>query len=392
MSTPPATAPTDSPRPRPRLSQQLRDFWQRVSEGRQIEDLWSQLHAEARASYGLYSRDVDWGQIQQASTWKRPFYIVKALFLAMLMKLSPARRVLLLAALLLLLLSGIGFQYGQNANVSLDFRFLSALLLFLLLALELADRVTMKRDLEIAREIQGWLLPSAPPVVPGAEIAFAGRPQNTVAGDYYDAFYRGPAGASGSKLLLVVADVAGKSVPAALLMATLQASLRSLAAQPAGVADLLAGLNRYVCAHSQQGRRFTTAIVAEYDPQTRELAYINAGHNAPVLRRSSGRIERLDVGGVPLGVDPDATYESASLRLGTGDLLVFFTDGVVEAFNEKGAEFGETRWLAAISSLGDPTAATALGQLMAAVDEFVGATRQFDDITCMIFKVAALSA
>ena len=157
--------------------------------------------------------------------------------------------------------------------------------------------------------------------------------------------------------------------------------------QSGDLADLLANLNRYVCAHSQQGRRFTTAIVAEYDPQTRELAYINAGHNAPVLRRSSGQIERLSLGGVPLGVNPAALYESASLRLEPDDLLVFFTDGVVEAFNEQGAEFGEPRWLAAISSLANPTAAAALQQLMAAVDEFVGTTRQFDDITCMVFRV-----
>ncbi len=389
MSTPPDTASTDSPRPRSRPGQQLRDFWQRVSEGRQIEDLWSQLHAEARASYGLYSRDMDWTEIGKRKGLGRALLIIKEFFWALLLKLSPARRVLFLIALVCMVLSGIHFSFGESFVVDIRLQFLAALIFFVLLDLELADRVTMKRDLEIAREIQGWLLPSAPPVVPGAEIAFAGRPQNTVAGDYYDAFYRGSVGTPGCKLLLVVADVAGKSVPAALLMATLQASLRSLAAQPAGVADLLAGLNRYVCAHSQQGRRFTTAIVAEYEPQTRELAYINAGHNAPVLRRSSGRIERLDVGGVPLGVNPDATYESASLRLGTGDLLVFFTDGVVEAFNEKGAEFGEPRWLAAISSLGNPTAATALGQLMAAVDEFVGATRQFDDITCMVFKVDA---
>ncbi len=387
MSSSSSATPESSARSRPRVGAQLRDFWQRVSEGRQIEDLWSQFRDEARASYGLYSRDVDWGQIQQERAWQRPLYVAKALFLAMLMKLSPARRVLLLAALVLLFLSGMGFRYGQN-DVPIDFRSFAALLLFLLLALELADRVTMKRDLEIAREIQGWLLPAAPPVVPGAEIAFAGRPQNTVAGDYYDAFFRGAAD-GGSKLLLAVADVAGKSVPAALLMATLQASLRSLATQPTRLDELVAGLNRYVCAHSHQGRRFTTAIIAEYDPQARDLAYINAGHNAPVLRRSSGRIERLDVGGIPLGINGDAVYESASLRLDPGDLLILFTDGVVEAFDEQGAEFGEPRWLAAISSLGKPAAAVALQELMAVVDQFVGSTRQFDDITCMVFRVVA---
>ena len=112
----------------------------------------------------------------------------------------------------------------------------SRCILFLgLLLLELADKVTMKRDLEIAREIQSWLVPSLPPVVHEAEIAFFTRAQNSVAGDYYDAFYpSGDAGAGGeSKLMIVIADVVGKSIPAALLMATLQASLRTIAGEGA---------------------------------------------------------------------------------------------------------------------------------------------------------------
>ncbi len=144
------------------------------------------------------------------------------------MKLSPARRVLLLVALTLFVLSSVRAQlqrprHGCDSISS----WLSALLLLLLLSLELADKVIMKRDLEIAREIQTWLVPSLPPEVPGGEIAFATRPQNSVAGDYYDAFYPTASAAEGGKLMLVIADVAGKSVPAALLMATMQASLRT---------------------------------------------------------------------------------------------------------------------------------------------------------------------
>src|SRR5258706_5595464 len=102
--------------------------------------------------------------------------------------------------------------------------------------------------------------------------------------------------------MLVVADVAGKSVPAALLMATLQASLRTVAVENAPLADLVARLNRYACAHSLDGRRFTTAVLGEYNPATRRLSYVNAGHNAPILRRANGDMEKLDIGGVPLGI------------------------------------------------------------------------------------------
>jgi sigma-B regulation protein RsbU (phosphoserine phosphatase) len=295
----------------------------------------------------------------------------------LLLKLSPARRVLLLLAFVLLVLSG-----GNNIN----FELFAAILFLLLLSLELADKVTMKRDLEIAREIQSWLVPSHPPEVPGADIAFSTRPQNSVAGDYYDAFYPNAEAGNGSKLLVVIADVAGKSVPAALLMATLQASLRTIAGEGAPLADLVARLNRYACAHSLDGRRFTTAVLAEYDPPSRHLAYVNAGHNAPILRRANGTLEKLDRGGLPLGIQSAVVYETAALDLQPGDALIFFTDGVVEAFNEDGIEFGDDRWVSVIRALPELNAQESLQFLMKRVDDFVGATRQSDDITCLVFR------
>src|SRR5208283_2842448 len=249
--------------------------------------------------------------------------------------LSPARRVLLLVAFVLLLLP------SQNSH----YEFFGALLFLFLLALELADKVIMKRDLEIAREIQSWLVPSEPPAIPGAEVAFWTRPQNSVAGDYYDAFYPTADAASGGKLLLVMADVAGKSVPAALLMATLQASLRTLASEGMPLIQLAERLNHYACAHSLGGQRFTTAVIAEYDPVTRHLEFVNAGHNFPVVRRTNGGIDRLESSSLPFGISPKAAFSSASAVLQSGDTLVLFTDGVVEAFNSAGEEFSDSRWI-----------------------------------------------
>ncbi len=360
-----------------RFGDRVRNFWQRVSEGRQLDDLWSQFAADARASYGFYGRDVDWEEIQKLPRWRRPLHVTRQFFWALLLKLSPARRVLLLIAFVLLVLSG-----GNNIR----FEFFAAILFLLLLSLELADKVTMKRDLEIAREIQSWLVPSHPPEVPGADIAFATRPQNSVAGDYYDAFYPNAEAGPEGKLMVVIADVAGKSVPAALLMATLQASLRTIAGEGAPLADLVARLNRYACAHSLDGRRFTTAVLSEYDPQTRRLTYVNAGHNAPILRRQNGGLEKLEVGGLPLGIRSPGYYETASLELQPGDVLIFYTDGVVEAFNEESEEFGEDRWRAVIRTLPVLSAQESLQFLMKPVDEFVGATRQADDITCLVFR------
>src|SRR5580658_7098580 len=320
MSAPPnvpvssSSASSNPPKKRGRLS----NFWFRVSEGRAVDDLWDQFVADARASYGFYGKDVDWEEVESYSHWRRPFHIARQFFWALMMKLSPARRVLLVIALVLLILSGFGFRLSDQVVMDTKTESIAAVLLLLLLSLELADKVIMKRDLEIAREIQNWLVPSQPPEVPRAEIAFATRPQNSVAGDYYDAFYPTVSAAEGGKLLLVVADVAGKSVPAALLMATMQASLRTVAGEDAPLDSLVPRLNRYACAYSLDGRRFTTAVLAQYEHGTGKLTYVNAGHNAPVLRRADGTLEELDKGGLPLGIEANSAYEIGNVCLRPG--------------------------------------------------------------------------
>jgi phosphoserine phosphatase RsbU/P len=363
----------------------LRDFWQRVSEGRQVDELWSQFAADARATYGFYKKDVDWEEANKKSGLRRVMHIARQFFWALLLKLAPARRVLLLLALAFLIGSASAGRDGHSGGWD-RYLFFGILILLLLLALELADKVIMKRDLEIAREIQSWLVPSQPPEVPGGDIAFFTRPQNSVAGDYYDAFYTNPEKPNGGNLMIVIADVAGKSVPAALLMATFQASLRTIAGDGAALADLVARLNRYSSAHSLDGLRFTTAVLAEYDPATRGLNYVNAGHNPPVLRRANGGVELLEDGGLPLGIDSSATFQTGTTVLNPGDVLIFFTDGVVEAINQTGEEYGNQRWLDAIGALPRGSAQNALQYLMKGVDEYVGSTRQYDDITYLIFN------
>lgn len=360
-------------------------FWRRVSDGVELDQMWSQFHADARASYQLYAAEIDWTRREGERRGRRFLRITRAMFWAIIMKLSPGRRVLFLVSLILLAFPGIHFESGDTRFDMDNLAMLGGIGMFILLSLELSDRVTMKRDLEIAREIQSWLMPAAPPTVPGVEIAFTTRPANTVAGDYYDAFYRAPEGER-ERLLLVVADVAGKSVPAALLMATLQASLRTVAALPGSVVDLAVRLNRYACAQNLGGRRFTTAFLAELEPETGLLTYVNAGHNWPVLRRASGAVERLETGGLPLGILPASPYQSGSATLAKGDLLLIFTDGLVEAEDAQQQEYGEDRMLAILSNSYGGTAAEVLKRIMTSVDGFVGFTRQHDDITCLVLR------
>jgi phosphoserine phosphatase RsbU/P len=391
MSSPQThTAPAPGAKRRPEIFVQLDKFWLRVTEGLELSQLWRQFSTDARASYRLYQKDFD-SRAPRETRRKDFFHTAQEFAWALLEKLTPARRVLLLIGVILLIFPGGGFSYhgrmGEVEVAEFDFHFVGGVLIFVLLMLEVADRVVMKRDLEIARDIQRWLLPAIAPQVPGLSIAFATRPANTVAGDFYDVFARPSADGKSSDFLMVVADVAGKSVPAALLMATFQASLKTLSSTPCSLTDLVIGMNRYASSNSQGGLRFTTAFLAEFDPERRILTYTNAGHNPPILRRSSGAIEHLDRGGMPLGIQAQAPYESAQTTLQSGDWLIIFTDGLVEAMNARGEEYGEPRVMNILQASASATPEELLRRMMSDLDFFVGTTPQHDDVTCLFVKV-----
>jgi hypothetical protein len=368
----------------------LKNFWRRVSEGLEVSQLWSQFESEARASYRLYSKDVAAKTPEGLTPRGHHLHVIKEFFWAVFEKLSPARRVLLLVALLLVIIPHVGFQYaGEGGKLHMeefDLHVWGALILLGLLILEIGDRVVMKRDLQIAREIQTWLLPGAPPQIPGLAITYATRPANTVAGDYYDVFPRPGRTSEENRVVLAVADVAGKSIPAAMLMATFQASLKTLSTAQVALPELAANMNRYACSNSQGGLRFTTAFLAEYDSTHRTVHYINAGHNNPILRRASGQIERLDVGGLPFGIMSEAKYDAATITLAPGDWLVIFTDGLVEAVNARDEEYGEIRLRTALETGKSLQPSELLRRLMGDLDLFVGNTPQHDDVTCMLLK------
>jgi hypothetical protein len=385
-----ASPPAPQPGQPATFGVRLHRFWRRVTDGLEVSQLWSQFESEARTSYRLYSRDVEAKTPEGLTRGGRRIQIVKEFFWAVFEKLSPARRVLLLAALIMLCIPHSGFNFevsgGKIYSIEFDLHFWGGLLLLVLLLLEIGDRVVMKRDLQIAREIQTWLLPGTPPQIPGIAIAYATRPANTVAGDYYDVFPRPGKTAEDNRVVMAVADVAGKSIPAAMLMATFQASLKTLSTAHVELRELAANMNRYACSNSQGGLRFTTAFLAEYDPAHRTFHYINAGHNNPILRRAGGQIERLDVGGLPFGIMPEVSYESAQATLAPGDWLIIFTDGLVEAENSRQEEYGETRLLAAIDAAQSTEPEEMLRRLMFELDAFVGTTPQHDDVTCMLLK------
>jgi sigma-B regulation protein RsbU (phosphoserine phosphatase) len=194
-----------------------------------------------------------------------------------------------------------------------------------------------QRELEEARLIQRGLLPALMPRVSGVQLASAWQPANGVGGDCFDALPFGP-----GRLGLSIADVAGKGVPAALLMSNLQAAVRAFAQESAGPAWICASVNRLLCRNMAAGR-FVTFCYARIDVGGRRLTYANAGHNPPLLVTRDGRVERLHPGGTVLGVFAESMYEQGELPIGSGDRLLFYTDGMTESRNASGDEFTEER-------------------------------------------------
>ena len=372
-----------------KVSGRVDRFWRRVTDGMQLSQLWDQFRVDARTSYRLYSKEVDATPQPGRSGFGRGIHLAVQFFWAVVEKLTPARRILLLVALVLLFLAIQGSWAGADGHgvsIRIGGGLWGGLLLLLLLLMEVGDRVVMKRDLQIAKEIQAWLLPSVPPEVPGLAIAFATRAANTVAGDFYDIFPRPACEGANPTFLVAIADVAGKSVPAAMLMATFQASLKTLSAACTTLIDLVSKINTYACTNSQNGRRFTTAFIAEYDPAARTLTYINAGHNDPLLMRASGSVEKLNAGGLPLGVMENAPYDSATVQLAPGDWIAAFTDGVIEAENLAQLQYGEDRLLTMLRWGATSSPALLLQAILADIDQFAQNAPQHDDITCMLLR------
>jgi sigma-B regulation protein RsbU (phosphoserine phosphatase) len=246
-----------------------------------------------------------------------------------------------------------------------------------------AEQQRLERDVQIAQQVQERLFPRKPPHIPNLDCQGVCRPARGIAGDYYD-FIALDGGHAG----IAVADVAGKGLPAALLMASLQAALRSLVSvSDEGPATLARDLNAQMCALTEP-TRFATLFWGVFDEQQRALAYVNAGHNPPLLfRGGDGAVERLAAGGRPLGVFPNSEYRAGRVTLSRGDLLVVYTDGVTEAPDADEQEFGEERLQEYVRAHGDRSVDELCRGILRAVDAFRDGRPQQDDMTLVVARV-----
>ena len=246
---------------------------------------------------------------------------------------------------------------------------------------ETLEKQRMEEELNVARNIQKKLLPKAFPSIESYEIYGVNHSSKQVGGDYYDIIPL-----DDERIALAIGDVSGKGVPASLLMANLQAALRVLIKIDLPLNEVVSRLNHLIYENTTTDK-FITFFVAILNIKTHELAYVNAGHNNPVLRKSNGELIFLDKGGLILGVLPDYTYELGHAKLQPGDLLLTYTDGVNEAINEKGDEWGEEALYELVRhhDQNEPIQKL-IDRILTAIDKFAGNIPQADDVTMLGIK------
>jgi sigma-B regulation protein RsbU (phosphoserine phosphatase) len=248
---------------------------------------------------------------------------------------------------------------------------------------EQQQRQRLEHELTIAREVQRQLFPTEKPTVQGVEIEAVVRPARVVSGDYYDFLPLGP-----GRLGIALADISGKGISAALIMASLQAALRSQAMfdgrGPGSTAEIVTRLNKHLYS-STAPDRFATLFYGVYDAQTHRLEYTNAGHPAP-LCISGKQVQRLSAGGTVLGLFDDRQFESQVVDIAPGSLLIAYSDGLTEAENADAEEFEEQRVLDVALRMGQAPARAVLKNLLEAVNQWTGPAEQSDDITVIVAR------
>jgi serine phosphatase RsbU (regulator of sigma subunit) len=376
-----------------------RSFLDQYTQGLTSADLHRLFTRDTPEAYRYFARGVDLDVLAAQPWYRRWPTRLRLLFVAFTMRLSPPRRVLYAAAMVAALLGLLNLFQGFAVERVLVFPFTIALPLpqwadgtlwllvgfagvNLLILMEVADRLSLKGDLEIARDIQLAMLPAGVRYAGDATVSGVTRPANTVGGDFYDIIEL-----ADGRLVLALGDVAGKGSPAALLMALLLAMLRTLVDEGLELARLLERLNAQVARHSPASR-FITLFCGIYDPRDGTLVFVNAGHLPPIIRRQGGTFERVATpgGGPALGMFDRATYTAHRVEIHTGDVLVLFSDGITEAEDRTGRPFDEAG-LEAVLATHAAADSDAIGrEILTRVEAHAGEARLSDDLTALVLR------
>jgi sigma-B regulation protein RsbU (phosphoserine phosphatase) len=282
---------------------------------------------------------------------------------------------------------GLGASLKHKGRQNGDEVFLSTLANYTITALENAwlfrqelQRQRLEEEMRLARNIQQDLLPGEIPTIPGYDLFAFNRPSYQVGGDLFDIIQL-----SDGKYLFAIADVTGKGTPAALLMSNIQAGLRVSASANMDLTKTAAKINRLICSNTSADK-FITCFLSILDPENSTLTYVNAGHNPPYWKRHGHRqLKTLDAGGLLFGIIAESAYESETIQLAPGDTIFQFTDGINEAMNPAGEEFGELR-LEEYLSTSTSSARDFVDMLLTELDTFRQTAPQSDDITLIYLR------
>ena len=310
---------------------------------------------------------------------KRWLYLSFWLFKSLFLRLTPARRILLLLALLFLSFGSTSFTVGYDTQISFRLPSVGVVLLLVILMLELKDKLLSHEEMQAGRVVQRALMPERSPEVSGWEACLYTQSANEVGGDLVDYL-----ALDASRFGVALGDVAGKGLPAALLMAKLQATLRALAPEVGSLAELGSWLNR-ILHRDGLPNRFATLLYFEIVADSGRVRVLNAGHMPPLLLRGA-KVEEMPQASSALGMFLDATFVEQQVDVGIDDLLVAYSDGLTEAMNRAGEFFGEERLHGLVADLAGLTAKTASARLVAAVEAFVGDAPRHDDLSLVVLK------
>jgi len=319
-------------------TERLKRFYEEFTAGVTKGELRRLFDRDAAQAYRVLTREQDLSR-EPSGRLKRLFFRAKVVFLGLSYKLTPARRVLFAVSIIAAFFGLIRFNaviktQDIQVNLSAVWFLASVAGLVFLLALELVDRVLVRDEIEVARQLQRDLLPSQAPDLPGYRIAHSYRTANEIGGDYYD-FLPLPDG----RLVLVIGDASGHGMAAGLLMAIANAALK-LAIEVDPAPERVAGLLNRVLFRTGDRRAFMSLFYGLLTPATGHLEYVCAGHPFPLLRRASGEVEELGRGGLPLGIRDAVELTRAEVTLGPSDLLLLYSDGLAESVNAAGEAFG----------------------------------------------------
>jgi phosphoserine phosphatase RsbU/P len=246
---------------------------------------------------------------------------------------------------------------------------------------ERLEKRRMEEELKVASEIQMRLQPVSPPCIEGWDMTGVSFPCREIGGDYYDFIFR----KRDNRLILAVGDVSGKGTGAALLMSSVHAAVRAQSQARSAIGEVMGEINEYIFENSPSNK-YLTLFYGELDPLTGVLAYSNGGHNPPAMVRRNGEVQRLEKGGLPIGLMQGVKYQEGTIRFESGDVLVIYSDGISESVNDADQEFGEERLIEVVRNNVARSASGVRDRVDEALARFVGTTPPIDDMTLMIIK------